>query len=539
MRLIIFIILLFLTGCQNEDAAFRNFTHTLFQSEVASTTIGLHYTLENPETYEITSVPITFGTFHSDSLAAKAYFENLKSALESFSYASLSPENQLTYDVISSYIDTASTGCSFSLYEEPLSPLTGIHAQLPVLLAEYQFHSIDDIETYLALLRTLPNYFDSLIQFEKEKSKAGLFMSDSVVDEVIAQCHSFVEMGNDNYLISTFENRIESLNATNYIEENREIILNIVLPTYEKLAQEMRTLKGTGLNEGGLCFYPDGKEYYKYLVRYMTGSSRSISSLKKLIQNQIDADTTDLEKVLSASSNVTMNQTPEETLEYLQTKITKTFPSSPDVNVEIKQVHHSLEKYLSPAFYLIPPIDNYTENVIYINNHYSMDHVSLFTTLAHEGYPGHLYQTTYYASTNPDPIRTCLNFNGYVEGWATYAEMCSYYISPLDKPLATLLQKNSSVVLGLYAAADIGIHYDGWNENKTYEFFSSYGIDDKDTVSEIYKAILGDPANYLSYYVGYVEILELKKEYVGTQMEFHKELLEIGPAPFAIIKEHM
>ena len=168
-----------------------------------------------------------------------------------------------------------------------------------------------------------------------------------------------------------------------------------------------------------------------------------------------------------------------------------------------------------------------------------MDNLTLFTTLAHEGYPGHLYQTTYFAATNPDPIRTYLNFTGYVEGWATYAEMCSYYISPLEKSLATLMQKNSSVILGLYATADIGIHYDGWDLTDTIEHFCSYGIEDKETISEIYKMILGNPANYLSYYIGYVEILELKKEFEGSQMDFHKRLLEIGPAPFGIIKERL
>ena len=72
-----------------------------------------------------------------------------------------------------------------------------------------------------------------------------------------------------------------------------------------------------------------------------------------------------------------------------------------------------------------------------------MEDIRLFTTLAHEGYPGHLYQTTYYANTNPDPLRNLLNFSGYVEGWATYAEMCSYYLSSLEKPYATLLQKTA------------------------------------------------------------------------------------------------
>ena len=75
------------------------------------------------------------------------------------------------------------------------------------------------------------------------------------------------------------------------------------------------------------------------------------------------------------------------------------------------------------------------------------DDLTLFTTLAHEGYPGHLYQTIFYESTDPDPVRSIFNFGGYVEGWATYAEMCSYYLTPLPKEQATILQKNGSVIL--------------------------------------------------------------------------------------------
>ena len=63
--------------------------------------------------------------------------------------------------------------------------------------------------------------------------------------------------------------------------------------------------------------------------------------------------------------------------------------------------------------------------------------------------------------------------------------------------------------------------------------------DDRNMIEEIFKLILGDPANYLSYYVGYIEILELKKGFEGSQMEFHKKLLEIGPAPFGILREQI
>ena len=229
---------------------------------------------------------------------------------------------------------------------------------------------------------------------------------------------------------------------------------------------------------------------------------------------------------------------PAAILTTLESKLGKDFPEPPQVNTQIKYVQKSMEEYLSPAFYMIPAIDNTENNVIYINQGHLPDDLSLFTTLAHEGYPGHLYQTTYFASQNPDPIRTLLNYGGYTEGWATYSEMLSYYYAPISKAQATLLQKNSSVILGLYALADMGIHYDGWTLTDTVSFFRSYGITDSNTIEDIFHLIIADPGNYLKYYIGYVEFLELKKEAIEkwgsefTQERFHKAVLDIGPASF-------
>lgn len=540
----------------NANTAFQNFTLCLFQQEVSSNTINLHYSLQNPEKYGITDTPITLGAFQSDSTASLAVIENWDAALHKFSHSSLSKENQLTYDILSYYFDLLKTGASYSLYEEPLSPVTGIHAQLPVLLAEYQFTEKEDVQTYLALLETLPDYFSSLCNFEYQKSNAGLFMSDTTADAVIEQCNAFIAMGDENYLLSTFEERVKNMSSlsskdvSDFVQQNKKVVTTSVLPAYENLASTITNLKGTEKNTQGLCYFPEGKDYYSYLAASGTGSSRTVEELKILIQNQIAADLMDSQLVLEQNSSYTeetasINQSPDTILRTLKTEISNAFPNAIPVNVQVKYVPNTLEEYLSPAFYLIPAIDNYNENTIFINRAHSLDDLHLFTTLAHEGYPGHLYQTTYYAATKPDPIRTLLNFKGYVEGWATYAEMCSYYLTTLEKPYATLLQKNSSIILGLYSAADIGIHYDGWSFDETLTFFSTYGIEDRETIREIYELIIGDPANYLSYYIGYVEILELKKEAIKkqgedfSQKEFHQRLLEIGPAPFEIIESQL
>lgn len=555
-------IMLLLVGCSNisiptnANTAFKNFTFCLFQQEVASNTINLHYSLTEPKKYGITETPISLGSFDFNEASTLASVENLDNALHKFSYDLLSDENQLTYDILSYHIENLRKDVTYYLYEEPLSPVTGVHAQLPILLAEYQFYNKEDVKTYLALLRTVPDYFSSLIRFEQQKSASGLFMSDELVDAVVEQCNAFLSMGDENYLLSTFEDRLSTVSQISssekkaLIQQNNECLTQYILPAYENLASSLMTLKGSGKNSGGLCFLTEGKDYFSHLVARETGSSRTITELKTLIQNQMTDDLLSSQKVLKQNPSIMeetsgITESPDAILKTLETKISTSFPTAASVNVQVKYVPKALEEILSPAFYLIPSIDNYAENTIYINQAHNLADINLFTTLAHEGYPGHLYQTTYFASTEPDPIRTVFNFSGYVEGWATYAEMCSYYISTLDKPYATLLQKNNSIILGLYAMADIGIHYDGWNVDDTLKFFSAYGINDETVIKEIYEYIVGDPANYLTYYVGYAEMLELKKECMEreennfSQKNFHQRILEIGPAPFEVIRKHL
>lgn len=552
---------LVLAGCSlntntNQNKAFESFTKEVFCQEVSSNTISLHYSLKNPEKYGIEESPISFGDFSSDSKAASASVENLQAALGRFSYDMLSVENQLTYDVLEYYLQTTEKNTEYLLYEEPLGLVSGIHTQLPVLLSEYQFYNMEDVNTYLELMKSTPQYFDSLIKFEKEKSAAGLFMADFAADTVIAQCTAFMEMGESNYLISTFVERIGQLDLTmeeqsRYIKRNAQMLQSYVLPAYNQLISAIQELKGAGKNEEGLCHLPDGKAYYEQIAAEYTGSERSVHELEDLTRRQIISDLEAMEEVLQiaggeAKETAVMEEAnPVTILNELERKTGSAFPAPPETVTQVKYVPEVMEKYLSPAFYMIPAIDNTSENVIYVNQSQMTNNLTLYTTLAHEGYPGHLYQTIYYAEKNPDPLRSIFHFGGYVEGWATYAEMCSYYLSSLSKEQATLLQRNSSIILGLYALADMGIHYEGWSRIDTIAFFKTYGIKDTKTIDRIYDLIIGSPGNYLKYYIGYVEFLELKKEWIQkkgenfSQKEFHDAVLSVGPAPFTLVEKYM
>ena len=551
--------ILLLSGCQSETSAgqnrqFRQFTKQLFCQELSSNTISLHYTLKNPKEYDIRENEVTFGTFPTDNKNLLAAVENLEEVLKTFDYNKLSVENSLTYDVLKCYLNMTERDADYILYDEPMGLVSGVQTQLPVILSEYPFYEQSDVDTYLQLMKTTPEYFASLLKFEQKKSKAGLFMSDKMAEQVIEQCKAFRDMGENNYLYSTFAERVCTVTPlsdkqkSDYIQKNARMMKEYVLPAYDNLICTIEKLKGSGKNEQGLCYLPKGKDYYEQVVEASTGSTRSVEEIRDMTRRQMTEDLEAMERVMKISEkevNASIPQNPTSILQDLQTKITTSFPELPDTTYEVKYVPKAMQEHLSPAFYMIPAIDAYNENVIYVNEAQIGNTMALFTTLAHEGYPGHLYQTVYFANTNPAPIRTILNFGGYVEGWATYAEMCSYYLAPLTKDQATLLQKNSSIVLGLYTLADIGIHYDGWSREDAIAFYKKYGIGDEDNINRIYDLILGSPGNYLKYYVGYVEFLELKKDWVkeygsqASQKEFHKAVLDVGPAPFKVVEKYI
>ncbi|RDY29912.1 DUF885 domain-containing protein [Lachnotalea glycerini] len=548
------------SNIESSQASFQLFTDELFKSEVTSNTLILHYTLENPEKYNIDNYPITFGNISEDSFheADLKIKENLK-ALETFDYEMLSSGQQLTYDILHDYYQRSLEQSDLIYYSEALSPTTGTQAQLPILMAEYTFNNEQDILNYLTLLAQMDDYYTSIINFEKEKSKQGLFMASDAAHEVISQCSDFINDPENNFLISTFNTRVDSLDGisdttkNNYKLQNKSILYSHVIPAYKILIKGLSSLEDSCTNEQGLCYFENGQKYYEYLVKNNTGSSKSIFELKKLLNTYMKNDlkqlaqiATDNPSILATSDTYSFDLSdPNTILEDLKSKITTDFPEPPNADYTVKYIDSSLSKHLSPAFYLTPPIDNITNNSIYINPDSNYSKIDLYTTLAHEGYPGHLYQNIYFNANNSDLIRKLLNYGGYTEGWATYVEMYSYQLTNIDSNLSKFLQLNNAITLYLYANMDIGINYNGWSLKDTSDYLSNYGISDENAVSKVYCAIISEPTNYLKYCIGYLEFMELKKtaeKELGSNFQlkdFHEFILDTGPAPFYIIDKYM
>ena len=555
---------LFLT----ENHRFEKFTSRLFASQITSNTLNLHYTLAYPEQFGIENTPICLGSLKQENQEKEfASLENYQKALEGFSFEKLSRTNQITYDILKLEFSTQLSGQSFWFLQEPLRPNLGIQSQLPVLLAEYTFRCGKDIKDYFSLLSSLPAYYREILDFEKQKSENGFFMSDSSADRVIAQCRAFMEDPSSNYLSSMFRDKIEHLKASDritekqalsYIKLHDKIMKTCVFPAYETLCQELEKLKGTGNNPGGLANLPGGTSYYHYLIQMETGDFRPVEEIETRLYQQLRQDYQALQTLLEENPHAiedlhTLSEKkthmPKEILSYLNQIMKKDFPSISVSDYKVKYVHSSMEEFSSPAFYLTPPADTLSPNTIYINKSTEISPAELFTTLAHEGFPGHLYQTLYYGNTNPPLIRNLLGCSGYIEGWATYAEFLSFrygadYLG-VSPDLMEFLRLNRCVNLCLYSLLDIGIHFHGWDQASVSKTLYSFGILSQDTCGEIFQYIVENPGNYLKYYVGYLNFTDLrtKAEHASKKefnlKQFHQQILEIGPAPFPVLEKYV
>lgn len=546
-----------LSPAGKSTGSFSDFCTTLFREEMKSNTMNLHFTLKDPKAAGIDSYEITLGSLSGDSPHNQArQLKKLSEELKKYSHRSLKGKDRLTCRLLSDYISRQQNLAAYPYYDEPLTPSGGVTSQLPVLLAEYTFRNTRDIKDYLGLLSQMDTYFLGILDYEQKKADAGLFMSDEACLKVIEGCEVFTEHPDDNFLIDTFSNRLNAMDGLTdtqknaYLKQHSKVLSDHVIPAYSQMIKGLTMLLGRGHNNWGLCNFPEGKAYYEAVVSADTGCDDSVEDLFSQIAKARREDLTFCQNLLEKNPKLA-SQSPkpdaalkEENamLSRLQKEILTDFPAPPQTDVEICHVDPALSEYLAPAFYITAPIDDISHNRIYINDAKNDTDIYYFTTLAHEGYPGHLYQTICTSSYGAPEVLSLLNYPGYTEGWATYTEMQSFYYAGLDPDLASLLQHNQAATLSLYATADIGIHYFGWKKEKIAAFWSEYGVDDTATVKRITDLILEEPGNYLKYYVGYLKFRQMREQLALENKSFsvsafHEAILRTGPSPFSVLEE--
>lgn len=546
-----------------EQERFDEYVMESFRDAISNDSMSLHYYLVHPENYDISADVATLGDAYcltdEEIAAERAETKEDKAEFDSFDFSLLTSKQKFDYSVYKYAVDASDAYYDYYYLQEPFAYTSGIHSNMPINYSEYTFRSADDIPMYLELLGQLPACIDNALAFEQIRIEKGLFMNRHSANEVIRQCNEFIADPEHNLLIETFNAKIEAVEGlddetiSEYKDQNYDIVMNQIIPSYEKIISFFTENKANGKNELGLCYLENGKNYYTYLLNNQTGTSRTPEQAIELLDKYMNkymgelqttaiAHYTEYTEFFEEYDNLYKDIDPDETLRYFEEEFKSIVPTLPRFEYNISNVHESLQDIVSPAFYMLAPIDNYKENAIRLNITEDVGN-DLWSTLCHEGIPGHMYQRNYYLQTNPSPYRAIMGHMGYTEGWATYMQFMSYSLYPdyTHEVYGDLCRLNSELGLILQARIDLGVNYEGWNKTEVENYLEQSGFD-KSVAEDIINYVVAEPANYQAYVIGWLEFEELRDKAqtaLGDKFDeiaFHKVLLDAGPCPFSILE---
>ena len=352
---------------ETRNEAFNDYVNRLFTETVTTDTITLHSYMEHPSDFGIDNYEVTLGRYDLAGLDNTSDITGKLTALKSFDRTTLSPKQQITYDELLIYLQNELEFSDLFLFQTSLCTTTGFHVQFPLILAEYTFEEEKDVKEYLALLEDSDGYFQSLADYEALRSRNGYFMEDALATQIVGECENFIESAGspDSYLITTFDEKLDALTGISdadkaaYKTANQAAVTGHLIKGYRILTDGLKKLTGTNRYQGGLCNYPDGEKYFRYLLNHSLGWSKSVDEYNTLLDSYIRSNLLTMQTLMAKDSSLSSQfnnfsfsiTEPAAVLTDLKTKIAADFPQGPDVSYDIKYITEALQDSVSPAMY--------------------------------------------------------------------------------------------------------------------------------------------------------------------------------------------
>lgn len=532
----------------DDNAEFDAYLDTIFDELVSDNYLYMHFNVADYKAMGIEKPEVGFG--HIVYGVDQEEFNKTEKQLEellAFDYDKLSLRQQYDYDLLHYSLLETLCGLEYSKYNLIFSSSSQFSDGIITNLMEFAIYDEESEEDFLVVLKDVPNYINEAIEYSKQQSNDGLYHSDDMLDEEI----SYI----DNLISSNGKSIYEHYKEYDIYPEVKELVENEVIPAFVTLKDYLNTLYGKTKSDK-LALTKINKGYAEYT--YITNTSNNgdmyaiytqlIEVYSDWVNNFINAYQNN-EHILEdyedfLNDDKVINLSAEDMLEYLRNNSSKRYEYLEDANYVVSALDTLGDSTL--GYYVSPPIDNLNQNVIRVNakiNNEEYDQMSVFEVMAHEGFPGHLYQNIYFQQKNPHKFRATQSFIGYTEGYADLAAMDAIDMLNVDDGYKAVAKLNSITFNShlLLSIVDLGVNYFGWDVNTIGNKLEKLFLD-KAIAQPLYDMVVAMPGTFVRYGVGYVSHLNLRKKAMnelGDKFDFvayDRAIIENGPLPFAILE---
>jgi uncharacterized protein (DUF885 family) len=500
----------------------------------------------------------------------------------------LGGQKRITYHLMHWFFEQTLSGHRFGYHWQagpvfmgpyPINHVCGVQVDLIQFLSTY--HKIKgrrSLRRYLHRLKAIGWKMEGLKMGVSARAAVGVVPPRFVLEKSLAQINTFLaDSSEENPLYTHVIEKLAQSNRFSIRAQNRwgqrikHLIENEVKPAYQSLRTYLEDLLDDANEDDGVWKLPDGEAYYAYLLRHHTTTDLTPAQIHQIGLDEVQKLTAAVAEILSAlglpdddpaGQLVALREDPRFRYQGDDSRkaIIDHYQGILDtVNQRMPEVFRfgALDKFAverlpafkepdSPIAYAQPPaMDGSKPGTLWLNlrdpgNVYRW---GMQTLAYHEGIPGHVYQMAQAQKLRGLPtFRRTYFFNAYVEGWALYAERLGWELG-LEDDLNNLGRLQALLWRAARLVVDTGIHAMGWTRQDAIDYMvAKTGLPERDVITEVERYIVM-PGQACAYYIGYLEILALRKKAQSSLGEafdikaFHDVIINHGGLPLSLLAE--
>ena len=421
--------------------------------------------------------------------------------------------------------------------------------------SDYEFTDKQSYQDFISRMKTLTPITTIILRDLKEGLKKKITISGRIVRSLINQMTESIQRNTYQNKFNHYR-KIPNSIQKEFLDSIEKYIIRNIGKILKFLSEDY--IQGC-TNKIGLCSIKNGKKYYRDNIKLYTYKDYTPEKIHQIGLSEIKKYVSKIEKLkrdlkVKGSYNefihLMKNHKSSKTkdvineLKKIRKRILKDFfPKYFDGEIEEKDYYKikkvTKEEKHTSAYYLLPDFRNKREGTFFINslNSTQINKHELAVLSIHEGIPGHHYENYLLRKSDKPMYYKTSDYTAYSEGWALYCEGLFEPLNHFEYFWQLIYNLHRCVRLVL----DTGIHYFHWTYERSFQYMKQYLPFDDEYIKNEIERYISDPGQAVTYKIGELLILELRKEYFkkkrGDYKGFHHLILKIGPCPLHILKQ--
>ncbi|MBQ6479157.1 MAG: DUF885 family protein [Erysipelotrichaceae bacterium] len=547
-----------------DNPDFDTFLDKVFVEGMESDFMTMHFNVVDYKKLGIEKPPVDLGELkYAFDEENYQYMEDQLKELQGFDYDGLSYRQQYDYEALEYSLYETLASMKYYGYDFLFNEGSNLAENIISNFTDYTFYDQESVEDYITCLKDYDRYLEDALTYTKEQSKDGFGLIQPWIDYTIDVCDGVLNKTDDNELIVSFNKKIDVLDflsseqKDSYKKENQEIVLNEVLPVYQKVKDEIGKYQTKKKLDSYVLSNID-KDYAELTYYLKSSNNKDLETVWQEMKDNLayleaeyvscyyDEKANQIFADAYTNSTGSLSLTGKDCLEFLRNNLKEYYPDLGDIEYSVEELDPDTAPDNVVAYYWPSPVDNYNQNIIRTNPNNMSPGFKTYGTLSHEGFPGHLYQHVFYSKTKPHNFRSVISFIGYTEGWAVNAQYYAFRFCGVNNDFAaSALFFEDAYYFLVYSIIDLGTNCFGWKAKDIVEFFNNESRlfqFDEDTANYYRNILIEMPGTFCSYGIGlsnFMTLCQNTQKTLGDRFDYvsyHEALMKNGPLPFNILQ---